>query len=263
MNTPLDRYLAMLPRNPAGGGMVEQSAIIWDHLLTLQSTDNLAGDMAEIGVFRGFGASLMAGYLRPDESLILVDKFCDLEYSSEAISEVAGPAVLERTIFHQVDSTILARRGNLAPGKELRYFHIDGEHSYDGVVTDLKLAIASLAPHGIVVVDDFFSPASAAITQAVFDFAGDQTNGVALFLVGYNKAYLCLNRWLGHYRRAISTLPDVLEKRGHLVQLAAGGFAHERTYAGISARASENKYQLIGKFIGGVDEFLSPVNRYP
>jgi hypothetical protein len=54
----------MLPRNPAGGGIAPQLAIIWDTLLDKQLAENLTGDMAETGVFQGFGACLMADYLR-------------------------------------------------------------------------------------------------------------------------------------------------------------------------------------------------------
>ena len=262
MESPLNRYLAMLPRNPAGGGMVPHAAVIWHALLEKQSTDFLIGDMAEIGVFRGYGASLMAGYLRNDERLVLVDIFCGLELSAEAISEVAGTSVLDRITFHQTDSMRLRRLGHLSPGREIRYFHIDGEHSYDGVINDFSLAAGSIAPHGVIVVDDFFSAASPAITQAVFDYVGDRTSSLSIFLIGYNKAYLCSNRWLGYYRDAITRLPELLESHGYLTQLAAGGFAHERTYAGISERASENRYQLVGSWVPDAGKFLSATNRY-
>jgi hypothetical protein len=54
----------------------------------------------------------------------------------------------------------------------------------------------------------------------------------------------------------------VLEKHGHLYQLAAGGFAFERTYAGISNRPTDNRYQLIGSFIPDSDTYLSATNHY-
>jgi hypothetical protein len=218
--------------------------------------------MAEIGVFRGFGACLMAGYLRESESLTLVDLMCGLDSSQEAIREVAGDSVLARIRFHQTDSLSLRRTGGLAPGLGFRFFHIDGEHSYDAAWNDLTLAADTLASSGVVVVDDFFSAASPAITHAVFDYIGKAGSPLSLFLLGYNKAYLCFNRWLGFYRQLISDLPAVLESHGYQCQLAAGGFAYERSYAGISDRATGNRYQLIGSFIPEKSQFLSPVNRY-
>ena len=260
---PLSRYLAMLPRNPAGGGMAPQSAIIWDTLLNKQlAENNLHGDMAEIGVFRGFGACLMAGYLRKTERLTLVDMMCGLDYSEEAIREVAGTDVLNRITFHQTDSMRLQRAGKLSTDREFRFFHIDGEHSYDAVMNDLTMAADNIAPYGIVVVDDFFSPASPAITHAVFDYIGRPGSNLSLFLIGFNKAYLCFNRWLGFYRETTINLPQVLEGHGYLCQLAAGGFAFERTYAGISNRATDKQYQLIGSFIPDSNTYLSATNRY-
>ncbi len=242
--------------------MAPQAAIIWDTLLNKQVSDGVTGDMAEIGVFRGFGACLMGAYLREDEKLTLVDMLCGLDYSKEAIVEVAGPKVLERITFHQTDSMRLGRSGRLASEREYRFFHIDGEHSYDGVMNDLKIAAANISPAGLVVVDDFFSAASPAITHAVFDYIGQTDCRLALFLIGYNKAYLCSNRWLGFYREATIGLPHALELHGYAAQLAAGGFAFERTYSGISARASEHSYQLIGSFISGSESYLSSTNRY-
>lgn len=259
---PLFRYLEMLPKNPAGGGMAPQSAVIWDALLKKQGVENFQGDMAEIGVFRGFGACLMAAYLRDTEELTLVDMMCGLDYSKDAIREVAGVGVLERINFHQSDSMSLRRTRNLTTKTGFRFFHIDGEHSYDGVINDLSLASDALAPYGVVVVDDFFSAASPAITQAVFDYVGRVGSNLSLFLIGYNKAYLCMNRWLGLYREVTTSLPHILHEHGFLCQLAAGGFAFERTYAGISNRATENPYQLIGSFIPDAKEYLSATNRY-
>jgi hypothetical protein len=242
--------------------MVPHSAIIWDSLLKKQLAENLLGDMAEIGVFRGFGACLMAGYLRETEQLTLIDVGCGLDYSQEAIREVAGADVLDRIIFHQIDSMRLRRAGKLSEGREFRFFHIDGEHSYDAVMSDLSFAEDNIAPYGIVVVDDFFSEASPGITHAVFDFIGRSDSNLSLFLLGYNKAYLCFNRWLGFYRETTTNLPQALEGHGFLCQLAAGGFAFERTYAGISNRATDNRYQLIGSFIPDSNTFISATNRY-
>ena len=116
MGLALERCLEMLPRNTAGGGMIPQLALICDHLLHHQAPDALGGDMAEIGLFKGFGASLMAGYLRKMENLVLIDIFCGLDHSSEAaaISEVAGAEALDRIKFHQTDSMLVARRGGLS-----------------------------------------------------------------------------------------------------------------------------------------------------
>ena len=33
--------------------------------------------------------------------------------------------------------------------------HVDGDHSYNGKVLDLELALANLAPNGVIVVDDY------------------------------------------------------------------------------------------------------------
>ena len=110
-------------------------------------------------------------------------------------------------------------------------------------------------------VDDFFSASCPSITEAVFDFCRSHNDVIVPFLIGYNKAYLCRSRYLGMYRGFILDLPERLESHGLKVQLCAGGFAHERTYFGISGRASLNRYQLVGRYIPDAETFVSAINR--
>jgi hypothetical protein len=78
-------------------------------------------------------------------------------------------------------------------------------------------------------------------------------------LFGYNKAYLCRNKSLGFYRRLLMDLPDILENKGYNAQIATGGFSYERTYFGISDRATDKKYQTIGRYISDKEDFLDPL----
>jgi predicted O-methyltransferase YrrM len=157
MNATLEKYFAMMPRNPGFGGMSFESAIIVASFLEYQNKNQSGGDMAEIGVFKGFGASLFAGYLNDNEKIFLIDPFCTPDQFSDAISECAGQDKLNRVVFIKEDSAYLERDVTKFNYYNIRFFHIDGEHSYDAVYSDLLLASRSINAKGIIVVDDIFN----------------------------------------------------------------------------------------------------------
>jgi hypothetical protein len=51
-----------------------------------------------------------------------------------------------------------------------RFFHIDGNHSYQSLSKDLALAHAVLHPQGIVCVDDMLHPGYPTLVAAVLDY---------------------------------------------------------------------------------------------
>lgn len=259
MNTSvLSRYLELSKNNPGGGGMSPESACVWDTILTRQTEKGISGHIAEIGVFKGFGAALCCGYLSSNEEALLVDVLDVKEIATPTIKEVTGEQIASRLKFVQSDSMRLRQKQEFSGA--FRFVHIDGEHSYDAVINDLTLAEQWLLPFGVVVVDDFFSAACIGVTEAVFDFCRAENDKLVPFLIGYNKAYLCRSRYLNIYRKFVLDLPARLAAQGMLVQLSAGGFAYERTYFGLSKRDSQHPYQLIGRYAPDAESFLNAQN---
>jgi Methyltransferase domain len=58
-------------------------------------------------------------------------------------------------------------------GVMLRFAHIDGGHTYDVALHDLRLAASHLAPRGIVAVDDYQHPDWHDVTAAVDTFVAE------------------------------------------------------------------------------------------
>lgn len=57
-------------------------------------------------------------------------------------------------------------------GDEYDLIHVDGDHSYEGKLADLQLALNSLAPNGVIVVDDCHpSGAKEVVHRATVEFA--------------------------------------------------------------------------------------------
>jgi len=174
---------------------------LWDSLLTFQRSRDVRGHMLEIGVWHGKSAALLAMHGEPFTRLHLVDnelRVAELTRTMEAAPHAAQLEILPI----EGDS----RRLHVHPMmvecfQEHRWFHIDGEHSARAVSNDLSLANALVSPQGIVVVDDFFSWVYPQVTEAVFRYVRDNPDDFALFLSGYNKAYLARPHFVHEYLR--------------------------------------------------------------
>lgn len=217
-------------------------------LLEYQKQLKIAGDILEIGVFRAGTASLLAAHLREKERLFLIDPTQD-EARNRATIERFANVRPEQLSFLTTDSLMVNkwRERMLTPQIPLvRFAHIDGEHSYDAVYSDIDLARRYLAGGGLLVLDDIFTMDSACCTHAMFDYLRDQPL-VQCVAMGFRKAYLCESRHLPVYRRFFLEVPDILAGAGVHVRLSFNGWGYERSYLTMAhCQANDPHYQVIG-----------------
>jgi hypothetical protein len=83
----------------------------------------------------------------------------------------------------------------------VRFFSVDGSHLYRGVENDLRLAAQTLAPDGIIAVDDFFNPNWADVSWATFVFLRE-TDAVVPFAIT-SKLYLAAPTMASKYKEAL------------------------------------------------------------
>ncbi len=159
-------------------GWLQEGAL----LLTLalhrqQRAAGIAGGVAEIGVHHGKFFVALALLCDGEERALAVDVFEDQHLNPEgsgrgdrAVFEghVRAWGVAERTVIRQVDSlqlTPAAVRGALGSAGA-RLFSVDGSHSLRHAANDLRVAAASLAPGGVVLLDDFLHAGWLGVTEA-------------------------------------------------------------------------------------------------
>ncbi len=90
----------------------------------------------------------------------------------------------------------------------IRFFSVDGGHSYLDVANDLRLAQQTLSPDGIIAVDDFFNIRWTDVSFAVYDFLRN-TDGVAPFAVTQTKIYLASPASAESYRASLLKRPEL------------------------------------------------------
>ena len=189
-----------------------ESAGVWDSFLGFQERSGIEGDFLEIGVWHGKSALLSTMHSRENERCI----FVDVAIREEA-KKIIGNVKTENTFFIQAKSgRILNSKVLFEKGSEnFRWIHIDGAHTRQHVVGDLKLADMLLCENGVVAVDDFMSASYPQITAGVFDFLMNSESRMSMFFCGFNKAYLIRPMAFPHYLEHIAgDLMSDLKKNG-------------------------------------------------
>lgn len=229
-------YEAFVATSPPGGGLHRINAAVWTYLLGSQTAAGIGGDLLEIGVWHGYTGALMARMAAPGETLGLIDIFMKPETYSPTIVRFAGE-LGGRLQPWEASTFDLRRRGeSLSPLGDLRFVHIDGEHSYEAIENDFLLIASKLADYGVVVFDDIFFDACPQLTAALFDLLRRHRSDIVMFALGLNKAYLCRPRALGFYRNLMRQAPLALEAAQVTVRTCAAAWSAEATYYGLTPR---------------------------
>lgn len=148
-------------------------------ILSSQSASGVQGDVLEIGSYHGRSTVFMASCVQPGERLIVCDTF---EESTEfEYQEPPSPKALRRNLARWsgelADEQVDIREGrsdalDLA-GVQLRFAHVDGGHTHDVALGDLRLVARHLVPGGAVAVDDYQHPEWPEVTTAVDAFLAE------------------------------------------------------------------------------------------
>lgn len=139
------------------------AAGICGHLMRRQSELGIGGDLAEIGTFEGRFFIALAMALQPGERGLGIDVF---NWPSEKVLDLfeqhCRDAGLDPAAWQAWKATTADMTGadlsEKLEGRQVRFFHIDGEHSETALAHDLELATAVMHPQGLICLDDMLHP---------------------------------------------------------------------------------------------------------
>ena len=173
-------YLASLDSVP--GWFYPRDARILIAVDRIQRRRGIAGDLFEIGVYRGKSAILLGFLARAGERLVVCDIFdaadrVGVENVRESATYYGG---LHRQEFETqylrfhpaLPDIIAAPSGEIDRAKmagRFRLVHVDGSHTYEVVRNDIATARTLLAPGGVVIFDDWMQPHAAGVALAVWE----------------------------------------------------------------------------------------------
>jgi hypothetical protein len=108
----------------------------------------------------------------------------------------------ENTRIFEMDSLSLT---NQIPDSSLRFISVDGGHTVEHTMYDLKLAERLVANEGVVILDDIMGEYWCGVTEGYIKYALTYPSLVP-FAMGLNKLFLCKLSHQEHYLKIMQTL---------------------------------------------------------
>jgi len=163
----------------------------------IQKSHGIEGDIFEIGVHHGKSAVLLGSLLDPGREELAV---CDL--FEDQGQNVSGSGFGQRHLFERnmasclpggIKVRIFSRSSSkLTPeetGTNYRLFHVDGGHTPEEALGDLRFAARVTIAEGVIAVDDPLTPVWPGVAEAIFRFLSEDRRFCAL-VAAFNKLLL-------------------------------------------------------------------------
>lgn len=149
---------------------------------------------AETGSFLGCSSILMASILPPESLVYAHDLWVDTSHG-EILSEAGLPPKMVDDYFYVfydnirkrgLEKRVIPVRGNssytvgIHQPESIDFGFIDGDHSYQGAMNDLRNMYPLIKPGGILLVHDVVQTSSYqnSVAEAVFEFCKNLANGL-------------------------------------------------------------------------------------
>ena len=158
--------------------------------------------VGEVGVWKGAWSSVIL-MNQKNCRVIGIDPYPNCE-PEKLLMEKRMVELGVESRFSLFDST------NCVPSTALfSLVHIDGLHTEDQVLSDLKAISSKLTLDGVIVVDDFINPWFPGVHSALYKFIGE--NDFRIFLVSMQKAYITRRANAPRMWTEIKNLQDALQ----------------------------------------------------
>lgn len=215
-NSALARYISR-GRKSIDGWFARTDAEIYRVLLRGQSARNLAGSAVEIGAHHGRSLIAICLGLSAAEKAYCIDIFEQQQLNRDK-SGRGDRAILEgnlarfgidlgRVVIDPRSSQLVKPEDILGQVGPARLFSVDGGHWQEIVENDLRLAEATIAPHGVIALDDFLRVGWPNVTAGYFKWYGSRRKPLVPFAVGFNKLYLCHEDQVVFYKELLISDP--------------------------------------------------------
>jgi hypothetical protein len=187
-------------RNPVKGWLAPFSTEVIARLSMRQLSVGIRGGFAEIGVHHGKLFFVLYLTSAADETALAIDVFAAqhlnldksgcgdkgifLDHARRWSATPEGQKIIEDSSLNLVPEQILAACGRV------RMFSIDGAHTEEATINDLRLAEAVLLQDGIVILDDCFNEAWPEVCAGVANYIRDE-HKLLPFAITPGKVMFC------------------------------------------------------------------------
>jgi hypothetical protein len=216
----LNRYL-IFGRRKVHGWLDSDSAVVISALADIQHAAGYRGAVGEIGVHLGRLFILLLLTTASDEGNFAIDVFeeqqlnvdrsgrGDRKLFLENVRRWAGDA---RRVSIIARSSLDVRREDIV-GQcgEVRLASIDGGHTRECTINDLRLIESVLTEHGIVIVDDYFNSDWPDVSAGTAEYLLNQKSKLRPFAISPGKVYLTARENGAGYRAQLRKRFDLIK----------------------------------------------------
>lgn len=168
-----------------------------------QQTVGVSGGIGEIGVYQGKFFLALDALRQPGELSAAFDIFDDqvlnidgsgsgtsLRTFLENVSRHSTDP--EKVVYRECDSFTLTAQDvrSLIQGGTFRLFSVDGGHTVEHTINDLKLAADVIGPGGVIILDDYYNPMWPGVHEGFVRFMTLMNYKLAPFAYHANKLFL-------------------------------------------------------------------------
>jgi hypothetical protein len=154
------------------GFITPRAAKMISAILTRQKAAAIRGALAEIGVYYGKTLIGMALAANPGERVLGMDIFPGdtKQQVGRVLRETLPGDYQAEVVLSTADSTSMSAAEWIAKLREpARFIHVDGDHTYRAVLSDLLLADSHLATEAVIIIDDFLHDWYPDVTEGIFE----------------------------------------------------------------------------------------------
>ena len=191
----LERYLRLGQR--VKGWLDPYSANFIASLSGIQRNNGIVGALGEIGVYAGRLFIILKLTAAPDEKCFAVDVFEDQGLNiDQSGANASRQAFVDnvRSWAGDADISIMQQSSTSLQPADLpspcRLVSIDGGHTEEITVSDLRLVEAVLHERGVAILDDFFNQSWPGVATGVAKYLLDLSSKLRPFAITPNKVYL-------------------------------------------------------------------------
>jgi hypothetical protein len=178
-------------------------------LADIQKAKLPASPVCEIGVWEARYLTLLSFLPATPQPVLGIDPFIHGGNRDEQLVRVRSNI---RTYARRPDLVSLLQQDSRkvtvdtvlrALGGKCQFVSVDGDHTMEGALHDLRLTEQILAPAGIVAVDDIPNFACPGVTEAVMRHCLDPLATLAPFMLVSNKLFMTQREHCEFYRQAV------------------------------------------------------------
>lgn len=189
----LQSYLAAF--NSIQGYFTSDAALLFMAYNQLIKSENISGDVLEIGVHHGLSAIALAALRGERKQFVAVDLFDEMQDQNVSKSGAGSRQAFLRNMkkfyddigFVRVIASASTRLRACDLGNGFSFCHVDGGHSPEETYHDLELCAEILMPGGLLALDDYFNPAFPGVCEGAVKFKYEQQEKLRPVAIGFNK----------------------------------------------------------------------------